>query len=49
MGESSVSGTAFVGSILISVLTIYGLTIGCGWYPARLATRIQPAEALHYE
>jgi putative ABC transport system permease protein len=44
-----VSGTAFVGSILISVLTIYGLTIGCGWYPARLATRIQPAEALHYE
>jgi putative ABC transport system permease protein len=44
-----ISGTAFVGSIVISVLTIYGLTIGCGWYPARLATRIQPAEALHYE
>jgi putative ABC transport system permease protein len=44
-----VSGTAFGASIVISVLTIYGLTIGCGWYPARLATRIQPAEALHYE
>jgi putative ABC transport system permease protein len=44
-----VSGAAFASSIVISVLTIYGLTIGCGWYPARLATRIQPAEALHYE
>jgi putative ABC transport system permease protein len=44
-----VNGVAFTSSIVISVLTIYGLTIGCGWYPARLATRIQPAEALHYE
>jgi len=44
-----ISGSAFAASIAISVLTIYGLTIGCGWYPARLATRIQPAEALHYE
>jgi putative ABC transport system permease protein len=44
-----ITGTAFAASIVISVLTIYGLTIGCGWYPARLATRIQPAEALHYE
>jgi putative ABC transport system permease protein len=45
----SISGVAFAASIAISVLTIYALTIGCGWYPARLATRIQPAEALHYE
>jgi putative ABC transport system permease protein len=44
-----ITGTAFAASIVISVLTIYGLTIGCGWYPARLSTRIQPAEALHYE
>jgi len=44
-----ISGTAFAASIVISVLIIYALTIGCGWYPARLATRIQPAEALHYE
>jgi putative ABC transport system permease protein len=47
--SDNVTGVAFAASIVISVLTIYGLTIGCGWYPARLATRIQPAEALHYE
>ena len=39
----------FVGSIAISVIAIYGLTLLCGWQPSRLATRIQPAEALHYE
>ena len=39
----------FVGSILISALAIYLLTLLCGWQPSRLATRIQPAEALHYE
>jgi putative ABC transport system permease protein len=36
-------------SIAVSVATIYVLTLLCGWYPSRLATRIQPAEALHYE
>jgi putative ABC transport system permease protein len=39
----------FVTSIGISVVAIYLLTLACGWYPSRLATRIQPAEALHYE
>jgi ABC-type antimicrobial peptide transport system permease subunit len=28
---------------------VYLLTLLCGWYPSRLATRVQPAEALHYE
>ena len=28
---------------------IYGLAFLCGLYPSWLATRIQPAEALHYE
>jgi putative ABC transport system permease protein len=41
--------SVFVLSLLISVLAIYVLTLLCGWYPARLATKIQPAEALHYE
>jgi putative ABC transport system permease protein len=39
----------FVTSIVLSMVFIYILTIACGWYPARLATKIQPAEALHYE
>jgi putative ABC transport system permease protein len=39
----------FIGSIVVSVIAIYGLTLLCGWQPSRLATRIQPAEALHYE
>ena len=39
----------FFASIALSVAAIYGLTLLCGWYPSRLATRIQPAEALHYE
>jgi putative ABC transport system permease protein len=39
----------FIVSIVISVAAIYALTLLCGWQPSRLATRIQPAEALHYE
>ena len=39
----------FVASIVVSVVAIYALTLLCGWQPSRLATRIQPAEALHYE
>jgi putative ABC transport system permease protein len=44
-----VSPVVFVASIAISVVAIYLLTLACGWQPSRLATRIQPAEALHYE
>jgi putative ABC transport system permease protein len=39
----------FVTSIALSVGAIYLLTLLCGWYPSRLATKVQPAEALHYE
>jgi putative ABC transport system permease protein len=39
----------FAASMAISVAAIYLLTLLCGWYPSRLATRVQPAEALHYE
>jgi len=44
-----VPGPVFLTSLAISVAAIYLLTLACGWYPSRLATRIQPAEALHYE
>jgi putative ABC transport system permease protein len=35
--------------VAASVTTIYGVMLLCGWYPSRLATRVPPAEALHYE
>jgi putative ABC transport system permease protein len=44
-----VTGDIYVQGLAVSVLAIYFLTVVCGWYPARLATRVQPAEALHYE
>jgi putative ABC transport system permease protein len=36
-------------SIALSMFLIYALTFICGLYPGWLATRIRPAEALHYE
>lgn len=36
-------------STVISMALIYLLSVLCGLYPGRLATRVQPAEALHYE
>lgn len=39
----------YITSIVLSAAAIYLLTLACGWYPSRLATTIQPAEALHYE
>jgi ABC-type antimicrobial peptide transport system permease subunit len=39
----------YLYSIALSVILIYALTFICGLYPGWLATRIRPAEALHYE
>jgi putative ABC transport system permease protein len=39
----------YSASLVISAACIYLLTVACAWYPSRLATGIQPAEALHYE
>jgi putative ABC transport system permease protein len=39
----------FLLSVAISAAVIYLVVLVCGWYPSRKATRIQPAEALHYE
>jgi putative ABC transport system permease protein len=36
-------------SLAISVAAIYLLTLACGWYPSRMATTVDPADALRYE
>ena len=43
------SPEVYTASIFISLGLIYLLTTVCGLYPSLLATRIHPAEALHYE
>jgi putative ABC transport system permease protein len=40
---------AYVGAIALAAAAIYCLTLACGWYPSRLASRIPPADALRYE
>jgi putative ABC transport system permease protein len=47
--ELAFSPLVFAGAVAISAGAIYCLTLACGWYPSRLATRIPPAEALRYE
>jgi putative ABC transport system permease protein len=45
----AVAPRVLVASVLVSVAALYVLTALCGLHPARLAARVQPAEALHYE
>jgi putative ABC transport system permease protein len=49
LGVLPVPGRVFGASLALSVAGIYLLAVLCGWYPARLATRVEPAEALRYE
>ena len=46
---SFVSSQVYVASLAVSLLLIYLLVIGCSLYPSWMATRIPPADALHYE
>jgi putative ABC transport system permease protein len=39
----------YVLAFMLSVATIFALTLLCGWYPSHVATRLEPAEALRYE
>ena len=43
------SGDVYATSIVVSLAAIYLLTIICGLYPSWMATKVRPAEALHYE
>jgi len=44
-----ISTKVYIRGLLVSLVIIYGLTIAAGLYPSWLATKVQPAEALHYE
>jgi putative ABC transport system permease protein len=44
-----VSAGVFASSLVLSAAAIYILALLCAFYPGRLATRVHPAEALHYE
>jgi putative ABC transport system permease protein len=43
------TGRVLATALAISVAAVYLLAILCAWYPSRLATRVLPAHALHYE
>lgn len=44
-----ISTKVFLLGLLASLLIIYTIATLCGLYPSFLATKVQPAEALHYE
>jgi putative ABC transport system permease protein len=44
-----VSPFVYVVSISVSLVLIYLLTMACAWMPGRLASSVEPAEALRYE
>jgi putative ABC transport system permease protein len=44
-----VSGKVYFVGLLVSLMLVYLLTVLCGLYPSRLATKVQPADALRYE
>jgi len=44
-----ISGRVFAVGLLASAACICALTMACAWYPSLIATRVTPAEALHYE
>jgi len=46
---SDMSTRVYAGTLAASLAVLYSLVILCGLYPSWLATRVQPAQALHYE
>ena len=45
----TIPGHIVAVALVTSIVLLYGLTLLCGAYPSRLASRVTPAEALHYE
>jgi putative ABC transport system permease protein len=46
---TAVRPAVYAAGLALSAAAVYGLTLAFGWYPSRLATAVQPAEALRYE
>ena len=46
---SWIDGRIYVIGLAAATVTLYVLSWLCAWYPARLATRLSPADALRYE
>jgi putative ABC transport system permease protein len=46
---AAVRPAVYAAGVVLSALAVYALTLVFGWYPSRLATAVQPAEALRYE
>jgi putative ABC transport system permease protein len=44
-----IEAKVFGFGLVVSLALIYALTLAAGLYPSWLATKVQPAEALHYE
>jgi putative ABC transport system permease protein len=44
-----INEAVYIYSFVISLLVMYAITTLCGLYPSWLATKVQPATALHYE
>jgi putative ABC transport system permease protein len=49
VGLTLVPRPVFMAGVLVAVVAVSVVTIACAWYPSRLAARVPPAEALHYE
>lgn len=45
----AVSPAVYAISVGISLVCIFALTLACAWMPARVASSVEPAEALRYE
>lgn len=41
--------SVFAAGLSLTIVALYGLALVCGLHPARLATTVQPSEALRYE
>jgi putative ABC transport system permease protein len=49
LGVTPAGWGAYLMGVAAALAAIYGFVLLCGLYPSRLATRVQPAEALTYE